>query len=271
MSEPPQKKVIWITGASSGIGEALAVAYARDGHCVAATARNAKALQELAARQGNITPFPGDVTDVQGMAATAAAIERDLGGIDLAILNAGVFQSMTAARFDGQRVRTSMAVNYIGVVNCLEPVMRAMLGRERGQIAFVSSVAGYRGLPRAAAYAPTKAALISLAESLHSELALKGIRLSVINPGFVATPMTESGKFAMPFIIGVDEAVAAIRKGLDRGRFEIVFPRRVAITMKILRLLPYALFLRLVGKGLQRAAANSQGSRSAPPSPPPRQ
>jgi short-subunit dehydrogenase len=265
MSGTEQKKVVWITGASSGIGAALALSYARDGHRVAATARNVAALQELAEREKNISVFPGDVTDAQAMAATVAKIEHDLGGIDLAILNAGIFLALTAARFDGQRAKTSMAVNYVGVVNCLEPVLRAMIARERGQIAFMSSVAGYRGLPTAAAYAPTKAALISLAESLHAELALKGIRLSVINPGFVATPLTDTGKIPMPGIISVDEASDAIRKGLERERFEIVFPTRVAITMKILRLLPYRLFFRLVGKGLKRSAANRRpNGRSAP-------
>ena len=125
--------------------------------------------------------------------------------------------------------------------------MKNMIARGRGHLALVSSVAGYRGLPKGAAYAPTKAALISLAESLYADLKIKGVRMTVINPGFVATPMTERNTFPMPFIVTIDDAVKAIRRGLDSNRFEIVFPTRMAIMMKTLRLLPYRIFFLATG------------------------
>jgi short-subunit dehydrogenase len=126
--------------------------------------------------------------------------------------------------------------------------MRRMIERQHGHIALVSSVAGYRGLPNGAAYAPTKAALISLAESLYADLKLKGVTITTINPGFVATPMTEPNTFPMPFIVSTDEAVRAIRSGLDRGKFEIVFPGRMALMMKTLRVLPYGLYFWATGQ-----------------------
>lgn len=249
-------RVIWITGASSGIGEALALAYARDGAKVAVTARRVEALAALEAKSSNIKAFPGDVTDADAIAAIAGQVEATLGPIDLAILNAGIWRPMSAARYEAEKARVSMDVNYQGVVNALEPVMRAMLARGRGHIAIVSSVAGYRGLPLGATYAPTKAALISLAECLYPELKAKGVAISVINPGFVATPMTAPNTFPMPFIISVDDAVKAIRKGLARGRFEIVFPFRMAALIKLARVLPYALYFRTIG-----GMANGGGGR----------
>jgi short-subunit dehydrogenase len=126
--------------------------------------------------------------------------------------------------------------------------MRAMVERRRGHIAFVASVAGYRGLPKGAAYAPTKAALNSLAESLHADLKLKGVTLSVINPGFVATPMTAPNTFPMPYIVDEETAAAAIERGLRRGGFETVFPFQMAVMMKTMRLLPHRVYFWLIGK-----------------------
>ena len=162
---------------------------------------------------------------------------------------------MSASNFDLDKVNNSLAVNYQGVTNALAPVMRAMIARGRGHIAVVSSVAGYRGLPKGAAYGPTKAALINLAESLYANLQLKGVTMTVINPGFVATPMTEPNTFPMPFIVSTDEAVSYIRRGLGSGRFEIVFPGRMAFMMKMLRLLPYRIYFWVAGKVSKREEA----------------
>lgn len=239
-------KVIWITGASSGIGRELALSFARDGAIIAASARSTEKLAELAALSPNIKSYPLDVTDAPACLRVAESIARDLGAIDLAILNAGVFHPMTAKHYDADLARSSNAINYVGVVNTLAPVMPHMIEHGIGHIALVSSVAGYRGLPKGAAYAPTKAALISLAESLYADLKLKGVTMTVINPGYVVTPMTEPVTFPMPFIITVDEAVSQIRKGLDSGRFEIVFPTKMRLLIKTLRLLPYAVFFPLM-------------------------
>lgn len=254
-SAPQSRQIIWITGASSGIGRELALSFAHDGHRVAVSARSADKLRELETASSNVSAFPVDVTDAPAVAATVAAIESTLGPIDLAIFNAGVWHPMTASRYDLEKATSSMAINYTGVTNALAPVMKNMIARGRGHLALVSSVAGYRGLPKGGAYAPTKAALISLAESLYADLKIKGVRMTVINPGFVATPMTERNTFPMPFIITVDEAVKAIRRGLDSNRFEIVFPTRMAIMMKTLRLLPYRIFFLATGAIAKREPA----------------
>lgn len=240
--------IVWITGASTGIGRALALSFAADGRNVAVSARSLDKLRELEAASPNIRAFALDVSDATAVAATVNAIETTFGRIGLAILNAGIWKPMTASRYNLDTATQSMTVNYTGVTNCLAPVMAAMIARKAGHIAIVASVAGMRGLPKGAAYAPTKAALISLAESLYADLKLKGVRMTVINPGFVATPMTEANTFPMPFIVSIDDAVKAIRRGLERNTFEIVFPGRMAILMKTLRLLPYRIFFWATGK-----------------------
>jgi short-subunit dehydrogenase len=252
--------IVWITGASTGIGRGLALSFAAHGYKVAVSARSADKLRELEAASPKIKAFPLDVTNAAAVNATVDAIELEFGTIGLAILNAGVWQPMTASHFDLDKAKASMDVNYIGVINALAPVMRAMIERTHGHIALVSSVAGYRGLPKGAAYAPTKAALISLAESLYADLKLKGVAMTVINPGFVATPMTEPNTFPMPFLISTDEAVTAIRRGLDRGAFEIVFPGRMALMMKTLRVLPYGLYFWATGKISKRELPPGAGA-----------
>lgn len=241
------RQIVWITGASSGIGRELALSFAHDGHRVAVSARNAEKLAELEALSSNIQAFPVDVTDTAAVAATVTQIETALGPIDLAVLNAGVWHPMTASRYNLEKAKASMDVNYTGVTNALDRVMKNMIARGRGHLALVASVAGYRGLPKGAAYAPTKAALISLAESLYADLKIKGVRMTIINPGFIATPMTAANTFPMPFIVSTEDAVKAMRRGLDSNRFEIVFPTRMAIMMKTLRVLPYWLFFQATG------------------------
>lgn len=245
-------KVVWITGGSSGIGRALAKRLASAGSVVAVSARSADKLGDLARSDPNIRAYPVDVTDEQAMARTCASIEAELGAIDLAVLNAGVWHPMTASTYDLAKSKASVGVNYLGVLNGLDPVMKAMIARGSGKIALIASVAGYRGLPKGAAYAPTKAALISLAESLRADLKLKGVDICIVNPGFVATPMTVPNKFPMPFIVDEQTAAAAIERGLRRGRFETVFPFRIAVLMKALRVLPYRVYFWLIEKIAKR-------------------
>ena len=241
-------RTAWITGASTGIGHALALALARRGVRVAASARSAEKLAALAALDTNITVFPLDVTRLADVAACHAHIVERFGIIDLAVLNAGVWDPMGARDYGAERAAASMAVNYTGIANVLEPLIPPMLARRGGHIALVASVAGYRGLPKAIAYAPSKAAVISLAEVLHLELARHGVTVSLINPGFVDTPMTAVNTFPMPAMLTTDDAVARILHGLERGKFEIAFPKRLVIPLKILRVLPYGLYFRLVGR-----------------------
>jgi short-subunit dehydrogenase len=246
-------KLVWITGASTGIGRELALRLANGGAIVAVSARSADKLAALEKEHPRIRAYRLDVEDAQAAKATVEKIESDLGPIELAVLNAGIWQMMAVSDFSAERARQSMGVNYFGVVNALEPVIQKMVARRSGHVALVSSVAGYRGLLRGAAYAPTKAALNSLAESLYPHLARYGVKLTLICPGFVETPMTAENKFPMPFIVPLSQAIDKIHAGLARGKYEIVFPWKMMLLMKTLRALPNWAFFRLVNYGAQRA------------------
>lgn len=268
MVKPPaaQKSawnVAWITGASSGIGRELAVRLAASGVKVAASARSAEKLAELEAAHPGIRAYPLDVTDPAASRATAAAIEAELGPIDLAVLNAGVWIPMDAETFEPAGIAEGMAVNFTGIVNGLAPLIPAMTARGSGHIAVMASVAGYRGLPVAVAYAPAKAAVIALAESLHLDLADKGVVLSVINPGFVDTPMTKVNTFPMPFLITTEDATRRILRGLEARRFEIVFPWRMWFVASLFRMLPHAFYFAL----LRRMPAGHERMTDAGPKP----
>jgi NAD(P)-dependent dehydrogenase (short-subunit alcohol dehydrogenase family) len=247
-------RVVWITGGSTGIGRALALSLARQGAIVAVSARSSADLAETAGNHPNIRSYPLDVTDVEAVETTVGSIERELGPIDLAILSAGVWHQVTSATFDVGRITDTMNVNYLGIVNCLGPLVPAMRQRGRGHLALVSSVAGYVGLPRGVAYSPSKAAVIALAESLADDIGRFGVSLSVINPGFVETPMTAVNKFPMPWLMSADEAAARILKGLLRRRFEIAFPWQMVALLKSARRLPYSVLFRIYRRVLPPSA-----------------
>jgi NADP-dependent 3-hydroxy acid dehydrogenase YdfG len=233
----------WVTGASSGIGRALALALARDGVKVAASARSADKLAELARCDGNIAPFALDVRDREATAAVVRAIASSLGPIDLAVLNAGVGELMPLRSFSAAKARHAMEVNYLGIANGVEALLPAMLERGAGHIAMMASAGGYRGLaPGGAAYGPSKAAVIHLAETLRNGLAAHGLAVSLINPGFVATPLTAANRHPMPFIVGADDAARRIIRGLRKRRFEIAFPWQLVALLKLARLMPYPMF-----------------------------
>ena len=239
--------VVWITGASSGIGLALALRMARGGRHVIASARNVEAIERAASAESlPLVAFALDITDRAAVDRAVARIEREHGAIALAVLNAGTHRPMSAGDFDPEGFRALVDVNLMGTVHCLAAILAAMRPRGTGHIAIVSSVAGYRGLPTAAAYGATKAALINMAEALKPECDAIGIRLQLINPGFVATPLTARNDFPMPFIMPVERAVDRLIAGLAGDRFEIVFPRRFALLLKIMRCLPYPAYFRLV-------------------------
>lgn len=251
-------KTVWITGASSGIGRELALRLAREGSIVAVSARSADKLAEMASLHANIKPYPLDVENAEAVKQTFTAIERELGPLDLAILNAGIWDQMVVNDFSAERAKHSMSVNYFGVLHGLEPAMAAFVARGRGHLALVSSVAGYRGLMKGAAYCPTKSALNSLSEALYPHLLRKGVNLTVICPGYVKTPMTDVNTFPMPFIIPVEEAVEIIISGLKRKKYEIVFPWKMMLLMKTLRAMPHRLFFYLVNIGINRAGTGDE-------------
>ena len=239
--------VAWITGAGRGIGRALALALAREGWRVAASARTAADLDSLAAQApaNSVLPLVLDVTDRASMGPAVRRIEAELGPLDLAVMNAGTHAPDSAESVSSDVFRYLLDINVMGVVNGLEAVLPGMRARRRGRVAVVSSLAGYRGLPSASAYGATKAALINMAEALEPELRRDGIRLSLINPGFVDTPLTRRNDFPMPFLISAERAAHDIMVGLSSSRFEIAFPWRFAFLMKCLRLLPNRLYLAM--------------------------
>lgn len=239
-------KVVWITGASSGIGRELTLQLARSGIRVAASARSADALAKLASEHANIVPIPLDVTDAAAVRDAVHRIETEIGPIDLAILNAGVWTPVEVTELKAELIAAAFDVNVLGMTNALEPLMPAMLKRGQGHVALVSSIAGYRGIPRGAAYAPTKAAVISLAECLECELYDKGIEVSVVCPGYVETPMTEVNHFAMPFILKPDDAAARMIKGLAKKKYEIAFPWPMVLLTKLGRRVPHGLYFWIV-------------------------
>ncbi|WP_051230990.1 SDR family NAD(P)-dependent oxidoreductase [Kaistia adipata] len=240
------ERLAWVTGAGTGIGRALARRLASEGWYVAVSARTVRHLESLAAENRNrIHPFPLDVTDAGAAANTVDRIEAQLGRLDLVVLNAGTYRRDGAAEFDAAAFRAIVDVNLMGTVNCLAPLLPRMLERQEGQIAVVSSVAGYIGLPGAAAYGATKSALMNMCEALYPQLAASHVYLSVINPGFVDTPLTQKNDFPMPFLISTEEAVDRIMAGLQSRRFEIAFPRRMVLLLKLLALLPAPLIFAI--------------------------
>lgn len=247
-------RVAWITGASSGIGAALARRLARAGWQVAASARRADRLAALAEDAGDgpgrIVPVALDVTDARAVEDAVARIEHEVGPIAQAVLNAGTHIPVRAEALRVEDFRRLVDLNLLGTVHCLAALVPRLIDRRAGRIAVVASVAGYRGLPTAAAYGMTKAGLINMAEALRVELAPKGVTLQIVNPGFVRTPLTERNEFEMPFLMEPDAAAEALFRGLQSDRFEIAFPRRFVVLMKLLRCLPaplaFALTRRMV-------------------------
>jgi short-subunit dehydrogenase len=243
---------VWITGGSSGIGRELALALARQGINVSVSARTPDQLAELADTHDLIHAYPVDVTDRAGVAAALIQIELQHGPVDLAILNAGTWSPSAPGGLRVEEFIRSMETNYAGVTNALVPLEAAMRTRGKGHIAVVASVAGYRGLPRGAFYGPTKAALINLCESLRPEFTTAGIKLQIICPGFVRTPMTDVNTFPMPFLMETDDAVARILAGLSSNRFEIAFPWQLVMILKLAQILPYPAFFWFIRNVIAR-------------------
>jgi short-subunit dehydrogenase len=237
---------VWITGASTGIGAATARELARRGHTLFLTARSADKLAELPGEAN-----AGDVTDRQAM----HRIAEEIAPLDVAFLNAGLYVPVGPRELDADVFREHLDVNVMGVVHCIEAVLPAMLELRHGRIAVVASVTGYAALPRAAAYGATKAFLISMSDSLRADLAGTGVDVTVINPGFVRTPLTARNQFRMPFLIEPEQAARTIADGLESGRPEIAFPLPMALLMKTLGSLPGPLSRRYAARVSKRLRA----------------
>jgi NAD(P)-dependent dehydrogenase (short-subunit alcohol dehydrogenase family) len=238
-------KNVWLIGASSGIGRATASALHAQGARVWVTARNAAQLETFVAEHPGAAALPLDATDLAALQQAAGQVLA-AGPLDLVVYCAGYYREQRATDYDLEQMLQHERVNYVGALYMLQAVLKPLLAQGSGHISLVSSVAGYCGLPQSLAYGPTKAALINLAETLHGDLCDSGIGVSVINPGFVETPLTAQNRFAMPALITPQQAAGEILKGWRRGEFEIHFPRRFTRWMKLLRLLPYGLYFALV-------------------------
>lgn len=246
----PQDGLAWITGASSGIGEAVALELARRGWTVAITARRNDLLEAIARRAaglpGRIVAHPGDVARPDSMRSVVEGIESVHGPIALAFLNAGMAPQGRNAVFDLQAYEEAIEVNLLGAARGVAAVIERMAARRQGQIAVNASLVGYGGLPGSGAYGSSKAAAIHLCEALKFDADGLGIRVQLVNPGFVDTPMTRGKAFRMPFLLPLDEAARRIVDGFEKGGFEITFPKRLAWLMKALRLLPYPAYFWLL-------------------------
>lgn len=240
-------KTVWLVGASSGIGQATAHALHEAGAKVVVSARNRAALEAFVAAHPGAQALMLDASDAAAVKAAAQSLLAQ-GPLDLMMYCAGYYREQRATGFDLADMLRHQQVNYVGALYVLDAVLPAMLQRGRGHLSLVGSVAGYRGLPQSLAYGPTKAALINLAETLYLDLQASGVGVSLVNPGFVETPLTAGNRFSMPALISPAQAATEILAGWARGEFEIHFPKRFTLWMKTLRVLPYALYFPAIRK-----------------------
>ena len=248
-----EKKIIWITGASSGIGKALAIKFAEKGWIVAASARRENLLEDLNKFNPNIYSFPLDVTEIENCKLIANKIIEKFGGIDICVFGTGIHDPKSEKRFNLNKIREIMEVNYFGTMNSINSIYEYFSEKKNGQISIISSVAGYRGLPAAGAYCASKAALTSYAESLNFDMQMKNVKVSLISPGFIKTPMTDQNDFPMPMIKSPEFAANEIFKGLtEKKSFEIHFPKAFTYFLKFLQILPSSIYFKLVSKGMKK-------------------
>ena len=242
-------KTIWITGASTGIGKALAVKFAQNGWNVAASARRENLLKELEESNQNIYSFPLDVTDREKCKEVFKKIEDKFKSVDISFFSTGTWDPKKEKEIDIEQIENVMKVNFFGTLNCIKSVEKYYRERKNGHISIVSSIAGYRGLPNSTGYGPSKSALNNLAESLFFDFKRYGVRVSLISPGFIKTPMTDKNDFKMPFLKTTEYAAEKIYDGLiNKNIFEIHFPKSLTLILKILSFLPSKIYFGLIGK-----------------------
>jgi len=246
---------VWLVGASTGIGRATASRLHGLGAAVTVSARSAAALDDFVAGHPGAQALAVDATDAEALRAAAATLVQRHGRVDLAMYCAGHYRPMQATAFDLADALRHQQVNYVGALNLLDAVLPTLLRQAAAgapaHLSLVASVAGYRGLPNALAYGPTKAALINLAEVLYLDLHARGIGVSLVNPGFVETPLTAQNAFHMPALISPEAAAEAIVAGWQAGAFEIHFPKRFTRLLKALRSLPDSLYFGAVRRAVR--------------------
>jgi short-subunit dehydrogenase len=237
---------VWLVGASTGIGAALARKLSANGARLALSARSRDKLETLAASCPDSLAMPLDVTVPGSLQQAHDELTAAWGGVDLVVFNAGTYRPLHVEALTPESARETVDLNLLAVMDGVSAVAPTLLRQGKGGVVIVGSVAGYAGLPKALVYGASKAALINFAESLYLDLAPRGISVYLVSPGFVATPLTSQNDFHMPALMQPEDAAEAIVAGLAQGRFEIHFPRRFTLWLKLLRLLPYSWFFPLV-------------------------
>jgi short-subunit dehydrogenase len=250
MSE--NQKKIWITGASSGIGKAVAEKFALEGWKVAVSARRKEILDNMANNE-NIFSFPLDVTNQDQVKDISSKIIDEFSGLDLCIFSSGTYDPKLEQEINIKQNKFVMETNFFGVLYCIKSVEKYFKDKQKGHISIVSSVAAYRGLPNSSGYGPSKAALTNLSESLYFDFKKHNVRISLISPGFIKTPLTDKNEFSMPFIKTPEFAAEKIFNGLTSSKaFEIHFPKELTLLLKFFRVLPYRMYLFLIDKFVKR-------------------
>ena len=243
------KKTIWITGGSTGIGRALAIKFASKGWNVAVSARRVELLNELSNSYENISAFTLDVTDKSKCKEVFNEIKNKFENIDICFFSTGTWNPKKEKDIDVEQMEEVFKVNFFGTVNSIKAVEEYFRDKKSGIITIVSSIAGYRGLPNSTGYGPSKSALNNLAESLYFDFKRYGVRVCLVSPGFIKTPMTDKNDFKMPFLKTTEYAAEKIYDGLiNKNVFEIHFPKSLTLILKILSFLPSKIYFGLVGK-----------------------
>ena len=246
------KKTIWITGASSGIGEASARKFAKEGWKVIISARRVELLEKLSTDE-NIFSYPLDVTDSVKAKEVFKKIIEDHGQVDLCIFSSGTYERKSEKELDVQNIRHVIEVNFLGVINCVSAVEKYYKDKNNGHIAIVSSPVGYRGLPKSSGYTPSKAALNNFTQGIYFDFKKFNVKVSLITPGFIKTALTDKNEFKMPFLKSTDYAAEEIYNGLvKKNSFEIIFPLPIKIIYKVIQILPNKLYNYLISKSVNR-------------------
>lgn len=249
-----QGRVVWVVGGSTGIGQAVAETLVQQGAHVVVSARTLAPLEAFVETNGSAvaSAIALDVTNPQSCNDAAQAIWQRHGQVDLVLFAAGTYKALRATEFDLQVMTQHLQVNVQGAYNVLAAIMPKLMVQANaghsGHISLISSVAGWSGLPNSLAYGPTKAALTHLGEVLYLDLAKTGLGVSVVHPGFVATPLTAQNDFHMPALITPHAAAQAMLKGWAQGEFDIHYPKRFTLWLKLIRLLPYRVAQALILK-----------------------
>ena len=243
------KKTIWITGGSTGIGKALAIKFASKGWNVAISARRVELLNEISNSYENISGFPLDVTDKEKCKEVFNIIKNKFENIDICFFSTGTWDPKKEKNIDVEQMENVFKVNFFGTVNSIKAVEQYFRDKKNGIITIVSSIAGYRGLPNSTGYGPSKSALNNLAESLYFDFKRYNVRVCLVSPGFIKTPMTDKNDFKMPFLKTPEYAADKIYDGLvNRNVFEIHFPKSLTLILKILSFLPSKIYFGIIGK-----------------------